>query len=215
MKSFELVIFDCDGVLVDSETITNALMIDMLETYGIEYTKQEFVSRFVGVKIEHCIETIIKEYNIKLPDSFLHDYHLRVLALLKLNLKEIAGVRNLINRLQVPYCVASNSTQSKIEMMLGKTDLLKFFEGKTFSSYDVPNPKPAPDVYLKAASVNKIRPERCAVIEDTPTGIRAGKAAGMTVYGFEGLFPASVLSDAGADDVFDHMDQLFVSGCSN
>ncbi|MGQ2964299.1 HAD family hydrolase [Methylophilus sp.] len=215
MKSFELVIFDCDGVLVDSETITNALMIDMLETYGIEYTKQEFVSRFVGVKIEHCIESIIKEYNIKLPDSFLHDYHLKAVELLKLNVQEIAGVRNLIHRLQVPYCVASNSTQSKIEMMLAKTDLLRFFAGKMFSSYDLPNPKPAPDVYLKAASVNKIRPERCAVIEDTPTGIRAGKAAGMTVYGFAGLFPASVLSEAGADDVFDHMDQLFVSGCSS
>lgn len=215
MKSFELVIFDCDGVLVDSETITNALMIDMLKPHGVVFTKQEFVNRFVGVKIETCIEQISEEFKVDLPENFLFNYHQKGIELIEQNLQEIEGVRALINRLKVPFCVASNSTAPKIEMVLRKTGLFEYFDGKIFSSYNVPNPKPAPDVYLQAASTMRVKPESCAVIEDTPTGIRAAKAAGMTVYGFEGLFPGSILTAAGADDLFDHMDQLFVSGCSN
>lgn len=215
MKSCELVIFDCDGVLVDSETITNALMISMLKPHRVEITKTEYVKQFVGMTLENCLRKISNEYGVIFPEAFLTEYHRMTLEALRKNLKEVDGVRNLIERLNVPFCVASNSADSKVKLMLETTNLHKHFMGKIFSSTHVPKPKPAPDVYLMAAKANKIKPENCVVIEDTPTGIQAGKAAGMFVYGYVGLFTRNDLINAGADEVFDHMDQLFVSESSN
>lgn len=210
MNSFELVIFDCDGVLVDSETITNALMVDMLKPFGVVFNRQEYINRYVGIKLEDCIDQISELFDVNFPSSFISDYHQIALELLDQNVKAIEGVQNLIERLTVPFCLASNSHEAKVKLMLERTDLLPFFKGKIFSSTSVSKPKPAPDVYLLAARTMGIKPEECAVIEDTPVGIRAGKAAGMTVYGYEGLFSGSLLLDAGADVVFDHMDQLFL-----
>lgn len=209
MKTFELVIFDCDGVLVDSETITNSLMIDMLEPHRIVLTKEEYVRKYVGLTIESCLSQLSKEYDVDFPEGFITEYHRMALELLRKHVKEVDGVRGLIERLDVPFCVASNSADSKVKLMLEVTGLHKYFSGKIFSSSHVSKPKPAPDVYLMAARANNINPEYCAVIEDTPTGIKAAKAAGMFVYGFQGLFPRSILEAAGADIVFEHMDQLF------
>lgn len=209
MKKFELLIFDCDGVLVDSETITNALMIEMLKPHRIVLTKEEYVQKYVGLTIESCLSQLSKEYGVVFPEAFTTEYHRMSLELLRKNVKEVEGVRCLIERLEIPFCVASNSADSKVKLMLEATNLHRYFSGKIFSSTHVSKPKPAPDVYLIAAKANNIRPEYCSVIEDTPTGIKAAKAAGMYVHGFQGLFPASVLTAAGADMVFDHMDQLF------
>lgn len=209
MKKFDLLIFDCDGVLVDSEIITNALMIDMLKPHRILLTKEEYVRKYVGLTIESCLSQLSKEYDVIFPEGFITEYHRMSLELLRTNLKEVEGVRRLIERLAVPFCVASNSADSKVKLMLEATDLHKYFTGKIFSATRVSKPKPAPDVYLMAARANNTKPECCAVIEDTPTGIKAAKAAGMFVHGFQGLFPSDVLESAGADIVFDSMDQLF------
>jgi HAD superfamily hydrolase (TIGR01509 family) len=209
LKTNELVIFDCDGVLVDSETITNALMIDMLKPHRIVLTREEYVRKYVGLTIESCLGQLSKENDVVFPEGFITEYHRMSLELLRKNVKEVDGVRRLIERLEVPFCVASNSADSKVKLMLEATDLFKYFTGKIFSSTHVSKPKPAPDVYLMAARANNIKPEYCSVIEDTPTGIKAAKATGIFVYGFQGLFPGNVLKSAGADIVFDSMDQLF------
>lgn len=212
MAKIELVIFDCDGVLVDSETITNQLLVNLLKEYGIEYKLEDFVSRYVGTLLEEVINQISKEHGLAFPESFIPDYYQKAYVQLQQNLEEINGVRNLIERLNVPFCVVSNSQETKLRMMLNKVDLLHYFEGKIFSATHVKRPKPAPDLYLKAAHTFNIKNENCFVIEDTPTGIRAGKAAGMTVYGYSGLFSEHALLNAGADNTFNHMDQLFTSG---
>jgi len=212
LAQIELVIFDCDGVLVDSETITNQLLVNLLKEYGIEYKLEDFVSRYVGTLLEEVINQISKEHELAFPESFIYDYYQKAYVQLQQNLQEINGVRNLIERLNVPFCVVSNSQETKLRMMLEKVDLLHYFEGKIFSATHVKNPKPAPDLYLKAAHTFNIKNENCFVIEDTPTGIRAGKAAGMTVYGYAGLFSEQALLNAGADNTFNHMDQLFTSG---
>jgi HAD superfamily hydrolase (TIGR01509 family) len=209
MKKVELVIFDCDGVLVDSETITNVLMIEMLEPHGVFFTREEYVQRYVGITLEDCISQICEEFKITLPDSFIKDYLRVALIRLQLYVEEIDGIQDLLRRIPMPFCVASNSPESKVRLMLETTHLLKHFDGKIFSASQVSNPKPAPDVYLLAAAKNGVDPKDCLVIEDTPTGVRAGKAAGMTVYGFAGLFPPETLLQAGADNVFYHMEQLF------
>jgi len=212
LANIELVIFDCDGVLVDSETITNKLLVNLLKEYGIEYTLEDFVSRYVGTLLEEVINQISEEFKVAFPESFIHDYYQKAYSQLQQNLQEINGVRNLIERLNIPFCVASNSQEAKLRMMLEKVELLHYFEGTIFSATHVKHPKPAPDLYLKAAHTFNIKVENCFVIEDTPTGIRAGKAAGMTVYGYAGLFSEQVLLNAGADNTFTHMDQLFTSG---
>lgn len=214
MRSFELVIFDCDGVLVDSETITNGLMIEMLKPYGIEFTRTEYVIRYVGMTLESCLRLLRNEYKVSFSENFLAVYHTKSLELLKKNVKEVDGVRQLIERLHVPFCVASNSSESKVKLMLEATDLYRYFTGKIFSASLVAKPKPSPDVYLMAAKAHNIRPENCLVIEDTPTGIQAGKAAGMVVYGYVGLFTRRALQEAGADELFQHMDQVSVAGSS-
>lgn len=212
LKKIELVIFDCDGVLVDSETITNKLLVDLLKEYGIEYTLEEFVSRYVGTLLEEVVNEISDKFKVAFPGSFIPDYYQKAYSQLQENLQEVSGVRHLIERLNVPFCVASNSQEAKLRMMLKKVELLDYFEGKIFSATHVKHPKPAPDLYLKAAHTFNIKTENCFVIEDTPTGIRAGKAAGMTVYGYAGLFSEQALLNAGADNTFNHMDQLFTSG---
>lgn len=208
MKSYELVIFDCDGVLVDSETITNAVIISMLKPYGIVLNRSGYIQRYVGMTLEACTRKINDEFNVVLPDDFISIYHQRSLKALELNLVEIDGVRSLIEGLKIPFCVASNSHETKVKMMLEKTGLIKYFTGKIYSASQVANPKPAPDVYLMAATKNGIAPENCLVIEDTPTGVTAGKAAGMIVLGYVGLFDAEILIKAGADQTFSHMDQI-------
>lgn len=212
LANIELVIFDCDGVLVDSEKITNQLLVNLLREYGIEYKLEAFVSRYVGTLLEEVINQISEEFKVAFPESFISDYYQKAYVELQQNLQEINGVRNLIERLDVPFCVASNSQETKLIMMLKKVELLHYFEGKIFSATHVKQPKPAPDLYLKAAHTFNINTENCFVIEDTPTGIRAGKAAGMTVYGYAGLFSEQALLNAGADNTFNQMDQLFTSG---
>jgi beta-phosphoglucomutase-like phosphatase (HAD superfamily) len=156
MKKIDLVIFDCDGVLVDSESITNELMISLLKPLGISLTREEYVQRYVGRTIEDFIKQISEEYNISLSETFIQGFQREALVRLHEYLDEIEGVQDLIRRITVPFCVASNSAETKVKFMLEVTGLLKYFEGKIFSSTQVPRPKPAPDVYLKAASVNGI-----------------------------------------------------------
>jgi HAD superfamily hydrolase (TIGR01509 family) len=205
---YELVIFDCDGVLVDSELITNRVFRGMLAEIGIHMTLEAVLERFVGRSMPYCWDVIAGILGHELPQQFIEDYQNRTAAALKTELQMVSGVDALIAGLDRPFCVASSGTHEKMQITLGATGLLTKFAGNIFSVTEVARSKPFPDVYLHAARSMGFSPANCAVVEDTPTGARAGVAAGMTVFGFCALTQERQLREAGAHYTFRHMSEL-------
>jgi HAD superfamily hydrolase (TIGR01509 family) len=203
-----LVIFDCDGVLVDSERITNRVFCEMLNELGVDVSLEDMFERFVGYSMAQCVAIITDILGTPPPEDFVPRLRRRSAAALVSEIAPVAGVSAVLKTLTVPYCVASSGEPEKIRLTLGSTGLLGYFEGKIFSVADVKEPKPAPDVFLHAASVMGADPRSCVVIEDTPVGVEAGIAAGMTVYGFAADTPERRLWEAGADEVFTAMPAL-------
>ena len=204
-------IFDCDGVLVDSEMITNRVFARMLAELGITMTLDDLFERFVGRSMTHCRTLIAELLQRPVPDAFMADFRARTAAALRAELEAVAGIEGVLDALTaagVPFCVASSGSHEKMRLTLGITGLLPRFEGRMFSVTEVPHTKPAPDVFLFAARRCGADPAACCVVEDTPTGVEAGVAAGMRVYGYSGLTPASRLTHAGAHVVFDEMKRL-------
>lgn len=208
MKPFELIIFDCDGVLVDSERITNTVFCSMLNDLGLALSLADMFEHFVGLSMPQCLELITEMLGRKPPEDFVPNYRRRTESALRAEIKPIAGVAEVLRDLRVPHCVASSGDHEKIRLTLGATGLLKRFEDRIFSVVDVEKPKPAPDVFLHAARTLGVAPAACAVIEDTPTGVRAGLAAGMRVFGFSANTPEHRLRQAGAHTVFSDMRDL-------
>ncbi|MGK7889495.1 MAG: HAD family hydrolase [Leptolyngbyaceae cyanobacterium] len=206
--SFELVIFDCDGVLVDSEQITNRVFCKMLNDLGLEVTLEDMFERFVGHSTAQCIEILTELLGAPPPEDFVPTLRHRIAEALEAGVEPVAGVVGVLDRLTIPYCVASSGEPAKMRLTLGKTGLLSRFEGKIFSVAEVNNPKPAPDVFLHAAAQMGVDPKACAVIEDTPTGVKAGVAAGMYVYGVAACTPEHRLKTAGAHEIFSNMEIL-------
>src|SRR5215831_9055066 len=169
MNRFDLVIFDCDGVLVDSERITNQVFCTMLNEIGLTVTLDDMFERFVGHSMQQCIDIITELRGAAPPDSFVAQFRQRAAEALRTQIKPIVGVAELLKALSVPYCVASSGEHEKIRLTLGATGLLNHFENRIFSVADVEKPKPAPDVFLLAARTLGVTPTRCAVVEDTPT----------------------------------------------
>lgn len=205
---FALVIFDCDGVLVDSEEITARVFTRMLNELGVAATVEEVFEKFVGRSMAQCLEVIANLMGREVPKDFAHQYHVRTAAALKSELKAVPGIESTLEAIAVPYCVASNGSHEKMQTTLGIAGLLARFQGKLFSVSDVARGKPFPDVFLYAASKSGVAASACAVIEDTPTGVTAGVAAGMTVYGYCAHTPAQRLIDAGAHYTFARMSDL-------
>jgi HAD superfamily hydrolase (TIGR01509 family) len=207
-KQFALVIFDCDGVLVDSEVITSRVFTKMLNELGIVVATDEVFETFVGKSMAQCLEIIAGLLGREVSEDFVRQYHLRTTAALKSELKAVAGIEAVLETLPMPYCVASNGTREKMQTTLGITGLLPNFKDKLFSVSEVARGKPFPDVFLYAAGKSGVAPSACAVIEDTSTGVAAGVAAGMTVFGYCAHTPAHRLIDAGAHRTFDRMSDL-------
>lgn len=208
MSRCELVIFDCDGVLVDSERITNQVFADMLNEFGLQLTLSDMFAQFVGHSMEQCLQMVSTLLGRSPPETFVADYRARSTAALSAHLLPVSGIVPVLDMLDqrgLAYCVASNGDHAKMNTTLGITHLLSRFEGRKYSAVDVINGKPAPDVFLLAARDQRVAPASCIVIEDTPTGVTAGVAAGMTVYGYAAMTPASQLLQAGAHGVFDDM----------
>ena len=205
---FDLVIFDCDGVLVDSERITARVFAGMLTELGLEVSVADIFERFVGRSMEQCLVIIEHWLGREVPSSFVDDYRERTGMALRAELRPVAGIEAVLASLRQPFCVASNGTPEKIRGSLGIVGLLEQFRGKMFSVADVAHGKPAPDLFLYAARRMGATPSRCAVVEDTVTGVTAGVAAGMTVYGYCALTPRSQLIEAGAHAIFDDMPEL-------
>lgn len=207
----DLVIFDCDGVLVDSEPLSNAIFAQMLNELGLAVTLDHMYEWFLGRSMPQCMTKVRDLLGHEPPEGFVSEYRRRTNEAFQQNLKAVSGVAAVLDELEVmglPYCVASSGTPAKMRETLGITGLLPRFEGKMFSVVDVANPKPEPDVFLHAARRMGARPDRCVVVEDTPTGVTAGVQAGMTVFGHAALTPAHWLVAAGADWVFTDMVEL-------
>jgi HAD superfamily hydrolase (TIGR01509 family) len=208
LPNIDLVIFDCDGVLVDSEPIANRIFAEMLAELGLELTTEQMFDTFVGLSIAHCMQTVEKMLGRPVPPDFVSRLQARTFEAFHRELRAMPGIEHALDHLGVPFCVASSGDHTKMRTTLGITGLLPRFEGRLFSVTQVARGKPAPDVYLFAALTCGVAPEHCLVVEDTPPGVRAGLAAGMSVLGFTAHTPARKLLDAGAPALFDDMREL-------
>ena len=205
----ELVIFDCDGVLVDSEPIMNRVFAEQLQKVGLALPVSEVMRRFVGKTREQCLALAAEIRGAELPRRFGADWDAAAFDALRKEVKPVAGVPEVLQDLAIPYCVASNGMPDRVRVTLDSAGLLRYFEGRIFTSSEVANPKPAPDLFLHAAASMKAAPAACLVIEDTTTGVRAARAAGMRVLGYIGgsAADAAALERNGAV-VFDDMSRL-------
>ncbi|MCA1493666.1 HAD family hydrolase [Ensifer sp. NBAIM29] len=183
----ELVIFDCDGVLVDSELIAARVTAELLAELGAEISDEEVLTAFAGLDAEATLRRIESDYGIALPQDF-DDRDTRNLELaFQAELQPMAGVMRLLKRLNVPFCVASNSSHARLRQTFSLTGLTPLVEGRVFSAGDVTRGKPAPDLFRHAAArMGDIPADRCLVIEDSIVGVTAARAAGMRVIGFCG-----------------------------
>ncbi len=205
---FGLVIFDCDGVLVDSERLQNDVFVQMLRELGLEISLEEMFARFVGHSMPYCMALVDRMLGHAPPADFLARLQQRTFAAFRDGLVPVDGVVEALDRIALPTCVASGGDHDKIRFTLGHTGLWPRFAGRIFSVVDVPRAKPAPDVYLHAAATLGVTPSRCAVVEDTPVGVTAAVAAGMTVFGYARLTPRAALAAAGAHRLFEDMRAL-------
>jgi HAD superfamily hydrolase (TIGR01509 family) len=207
---FDLLILDNDGVLVDSEPIANRVLAELLTEYGRPTTYEESVREFMGGTLGRVREIVQPRLGGPLPDDFEDRYHERLYARMRTELTAIQGVVAALDALDacggLPMCVASSGTHERIETALATVGLLARFAGRIFSAEDVRRGKPYPDLFLHAAERMGAEPARCVVVEDSPPGVAAAKAAGMTVIGYAGLTPAARL--AAADIVIERMSEL-------
>lgn len=196
---FDAVLFDCDGVLVDSEPITNGVLRDMLEESGWALSPAECMRLFVGKAVKDEAALIESKTGQPLTDEWMVRFRQRRNEGLMAGLKPIAGALEAVKKIHALYegriACASGADRIKVELQLDKCGLMPYFKGRIFSGHELPRSKPAPDVYLAAAAALGIDARRCAVVEDTVTGVMAGRAAGATVFGYS---PAEAGHDAPA-----------------
>lgn len=204
-------IFDCDGVLVDSERLTVEVESRVLTEMGWDLSVDEVVQRFVGRSSDYMLGEVQRRFGPERTAEFDRVTTDEIVEAFRTSLQAIDGVERLIRGLHqagVATCIASSGSYRKMELTLGVTNLDRFFEGRIYSASEVLNGKPAPDLFLHAASRMGVDPETCAVIEDSVHGVTAAVSAGMACYGFAGgLTRADVLVDAGAV-AFHTMDEL-------
>ena len=202
-----LVIFDCDGVLVDSETLGNRVIADTVRELGVPMTFEESIRLFRGLKMSEVVRAIEDLLGRRLPESFVPELRARMAMLFRSELRAVDGVEAAIEALRMPYCVASNAPMDKIRLTLGVTGLLPRFEDRIFSAYDIGVWKPDPGLYLHAAKTMAAAPETCLVVEDSVPGVRAAVAAGMRVLGFAPAGEGAELAEYGAE-LFSSMAEL-------
>jgi HAD superfamily hydrolase (TIGR01509 family) len=207
---YDLVIFDNDGVLVDSEPISNTLLAAYLTELGHPTSFEDSLRDYMGAAMHRVHDLVEERTGQRLPVDFDDVFHARVFAAFEQELEPVAGVVQVLEKLAAdgaPYCVASSGSHERIRVGHRKTGLDRWFDDeRIFSSQDVGRGKPAPDLFLYAAERMDVQPEKCLVVEDSPLGVRAAVAAGMDVYGFTAMTPAERL--AGADRLFGDMSEL-------
>ncbi len=213
---FDAVLFDCDGVLVDSEPITNGVLRDMLEELGWKLSNEECMRLFIGKAVKDQAALIEEKTGHPLTEKWLDEFRGRRNEGLVEGLLPIRGALEAVAQIhtlcQARIACASGADRFKVELQLEKCGLMPYFQSRIFSGHEMPRSKPAPDVYLAAAAALGVDPKRCAVVEDTVTGVMAGVAAGATVFGYSpaeaGHDAPAALREAGAAEVFTDMGEL-------
>jgi HAD superfamily hydrolase (TIGR01509 family) len=205
---FELVIFDCDGVLVDSEPIAVRVDVEVLGRLGWTLTEAEIIERFVGRSEAYMTNEIEAAIGRSLPGGWEREFSTLYREALEAELQPVEGIVDALEQIALPTCVASSSTHERIRFTLGLTGLVERFDGRIFSATDVTDGKPAPDLFLHAAAALGAEPAHCAVIEDSVYGVQAARAAGMHAFAYAGgVIPADRLSGPGTT-VFSDMRAL-------
>jgi HAD superfamily hydrolase (TIGR01509 family) len=218
---FDSIVFDCDGVLIDSEMLANRSEVELLKSIGIEFDLHEYMARFVGKTKQDVLAGIESLHGVKLTEDFWKSVEDNTFKVFQTELQPIAGIFELLDCVDIAKCVASSSSLERLDLTLKLTGLFDRFSPHIFSAEQVNRGKPAPDLFLFAAAQMQVPPvggaaqkeHRCVVIEDSLAGVRAGVAAGMTVLGFTGgshIQPGhhAKLLDAGAIEVFSQMSQI-------
>ncbi|MET7950008.1 HAD-IA family hydrolase [Micromonospora sp. NPDC005324] len=194
----DLVIFDCDGVLVDSESIVAGVLAGQLRQLDVEMTDEECEREFAGLSQDKATERVLTLLGRSAPAGWFDSLTRSVDAALRARVRPMPGVLDVIRLLDVPFCVASNGRPEKVALTLRASGLARYFEHRIFTAADVAHGKPAPDLFLLAAKRFGVDPQRCVVVEDSASGIAAARAAGMRVLGF-----------VSADQTLDGADALF------
>ena len=214
MRKISLVIFDCDGVLVDSECLSAQVLVETFAQIGVTIDRQFVFDNFLGHSFSTVAAKFARLHGINVADSFEGDYRNSLLRRFAGNLKPMTDIKMVMDGLAVPYCVATGSSPLRVSKTLELTDLSSRVAGRVFTTSMVARGKPAPDVFLYVASEMKVPPEECLVIEDSATGVEGAKAAGMIVWQFAGGCHYSngyLQGNPGllVDRVFDRMDNFF------
>jgi len=208
MSKYELVIFDCDGVLVDSESISCGAIAEIATELGFPMTTQASIDYFVGTSIEYAVDFLKDKISKPIPTDLESRYRKICHERFQTELKPIPGIESFLNQLDLPKCVGSNGPRYKIISNLEITNLIHYFDkAQLFSAYDIQKWKPLPDLYLHAAHQMNVTPQKCVVVEDSVAGVKAARAAGMSVYGYAGDTDGTALAAAGAN-VITSMDEL-------
>lgn len=192
------IIFDCDGVLVDTEKIGNGILLEMAAEYGFEMELEDAYRNFNGRNLKDCFRHIEEAIDKKLPETFESEYRERSFNAFKTEVKPMEGVFDFIEKLKIPYCVASSGPVEKIRLNLEAAGLLDKFENKIFSSYQINSWKPEPGIFLHAAKEMGFDVKDCIVLEDSKAGVKAGRSGGFKVYGFANGFNNHDLEEEGA-----------------
>ncbi|MCP5153025.1 MAG: HAD-IA family hydrolase [Ectothiorhodospiraceae bacterium] len=179
---FDAIIFDCDGVLVESEGIATQVVLEMTRELGHTIHIENAEDRFRGRKLHDNVAMVEEMLGVRFPETFVADARARMADVFRDRLQPVPGIDRVLDAITVPTCVASSGPIEKIEVTLGVTGMLERFRGRIFSGYALQTWKPAPDLFLHAARALGAAPERCAVVEDSEPGVRAGVAAGMSVF---------------------------------
>ncbi|HLV00921.1 MAG TPA: HAD family hydrolase [Acidobacteriota bacterium] len=211
---FDLIIFDCDGVLIDSEAISSRIEIAAFEELGCSLTRHEYLKLTAGrTEEEEIWRSIASQHGIRLPEGFAERMRKSVEEAFETELRPIEGVKDVLHVIALDKCVASGSRPERLKRVLEISGLNRFFNGNVFSATQVPRGKPHPDLFLFAARKMGVSPSRCVVIEDSPAGAHGALTAGMEVIGFVGAGhcdPAwsRELERAGVENIIDDMRML-------
>jgi HAD superfamily hydrolase (TIGR01509 family) len=203
----ELVIFDCDGVLVDSERLANRVLAALLTEIGLPTSVEQSITSYMGRSMPACLELIESRLGTPVPAGFVETYYARLFEAFECDLRPVPGVVEALDAITATTCVASSGSHERIGRALRRTGLLDRFGDRIFSAEDVARPKPFPDLFVHAAATLGCEPSACIVVEDSPAGVAAGVAAGMRVLGYADLVPGEALEAAGAT-VFSDMAAL-------
>jgi HAD superfamily hydrolase (TIGR01509 family) len=204
---YKCIIFDCDGVLVDSEAISAKVFQKMISELGFELDFETVLEQITGTSMKENLKFFSEKINGELPTDFESDFRKRSYEAYKTELKPIIGIHNLLEKIKVPVAVASSGPVEKIELNLKSTRLIDYFGESIFSCYEIGSWKPEPEIYLHAAKTMGFQPEECAVIEDSLVGVQAAIAGGFNVFGFANGKQKNKFEELGAT-VFSEMEEL-------